>query len=411
MTSPNPFASFPGPAPTLALPPGEASRIQASFTGMSSSAAEFATAFTADVMSRGTTGANHPSLLEGLPGIVARATTTMDAGVSRLAQRGDQPKHYAIMGKPRREGPSWDDGGYDEYALLWNAVRDDPTTTRTGHTLSNICGLNYYCELAQVIRRASATLVSRVAVPALRKQYALDRHYAPESARDFVDKWKLLGPISRRGEGTFNGADMPTIADQGYGERLVQFVYDGAAETHQLFSSSGVRAGDKLYMVTTKIRNPYNAFYLPNGAAASARSGTAGEELLQVRGFSSSELSYVPGDSSGGGAGEPLDDDANYIERAQRAATNALRYDWDDERDTFRVVNVAAEEGFSEAQEYLTSVEYEAYMSGYVEPIGIAIETLNGSTPSQRMIDAAHRSPAALTAIQTVRYLVARKLK
>ncbi len=399
----NIFSSFPGHTPSLVPSESDVRRFTGAVPTASSDPVDFATRIVDNALSRGVSGSTPQALRDALPGIIAQNTHTMDSGISTLASRGDEPKYWAILGKPNRNGSSWDDGGYDENIMLWNSVRENPETSRIGNTLSNICGLNYYAELSQIMKHEES-LVDRGRVSMLRKQFALDKHYIFDSARDYTRKWNRMGPIHRPGEGT-----MPSVSGSS-GDRLVEYLYDGTGETNQLFSTQ-VRAGDYLHFVTSKIANPYNAFYLPNGRSSTARSGTAGEQLLQVRGFSSSELGYAPGDSSRGAG--PLDDDVNYIElRRAEAASVAVRFDkleWHDERGTFKVQNVAAMEGITEALNYLTSPEYEAYTEGHAEPVGIVIETANGAAPTQNMLDAAHRSPDALSRLQTVRYLAARK--
>jgi len=345
-------------------------------------------------------------LERGLPATMAAATSGMDAGLSSLHKRADTPKYWAIMAKPRREYGAWDDGGFDEQVLVWSAARETPAATRTGNYVENLPGINYYCELGVVINRLSS-VVNRPQAQRMQRQYALDAHYSPQTPRDYRAKWKMLGAISRPPEGTYNGQDV-LDASGASGERLIPYVYAGHTKTKQIFSTN-VRPGDRLYVQCTKIRNPYQEFYMPNGAVSSSRSGTAGESLLQVRGFSSSDMQYTPVDTAGGLGHDPLDNDTNYTEFRAKAAAIAQRVDWDDDADTFVLRNVAAEEGFQESLEYLTQVEYEALREGSTEYLGLAIETENGRAPTQHELNLAHRSPAAMLSMQTVKYMLTLK--
>lgn len=404
----NAFSQFPGGPQSVMPSAADVRRVQTSLAGTEVSPVAFATSLYESATSMGSA----PSLgtewlTRALPDALASATSSMDAGLSHIHKRDDTPKHWAIMGKPRRDNGSWNDGGFDEQVLLWAASRDYKKSTQVTQYVENVCGVNYYCELNTVIARTS-TLVSRDRVPYFQRQFQLDEDYSPATPRDYRAKWKHLGPIQRPPEGTFNGQDLLDTSGNS-GARLIPYVFDGTAKTKNLFGTR-VRAGDKLFITCTKIANPYSEFFMPNGHVSTARSGTAGESLLQVRGFSSSELGFVPVDSSGGDARDPLDTDTNYVEFRERVATVAQRVDWDDARDTFIYRSVAKEEGFQEAENALNTVEFEALKTGSVEYLGMALDFEGGPMPGQRELDLAHRSPVAMLRLPTVRYLITRQM-
>lgn len=364
-----------------------------------STSAEFADSMMRTALVPAPEASHAPGFLDALGPSLASRTSSLDAGSSRLKMRADAPVYSAIIAKPPRTG--WTES-YDETVPIWVATGESAhaTSSNAMHTIADVPTLNYYAQ--ETIMLASSSTVMRAdRRRELERQARLDRPYLFATAREFDERWDYLGAISSLPEGSIDPLAIGHSM-RGNRQRLVPYVASGSARIRNLFGEQ-VRVGDWLYFVVSERTVASNAFVAPSGETITPIAGLAGVPQLMVTGWSSRDGASYPLLSTR--LDEPSDSDVDYTRRQVRVAQTYRTKEWDDERGTFRVRNVAAEEGAQEAiaQAESDSVFIDMHGCGHVEPVGLVMR-VEGADPDVGAIEAAHRSSRAMMQLPVLKY-------
>jgi len=235
--------------------------------------------------------------------------------------------------------------------------------TEHGSTAASVPVLNILQQrrsqiVASQSRSAAAAAVARAGMSAAARRFDAQLHagttgvlqLAASDANDFAGKWNLLGEVLKREPGAAVGVDP-----------VFSVTTPNIAETRVANLFGRPSANDRCY-------------YLVKGFERVGEFATAGralgfaadDELLQVRGFSSSQMPHT----LSGPDRSAEDNDLFYVQKEREIAADYIEYEWDDEADAPRVRNLAAQEGFQEVLANVGSVVYDAFLSGKVYSVG-----------------------------------------
>jgi hypothetical protein len=339
-------------------------------------------------------------LRAALPAAMRDSMNVVNTGVADLGQMTDQIITWNILAKPYPE--HWEKG-FVEYTALWgNRHEQEYASTEIGqHTIADLPILNWAQELGSIVRSQGA-LMRRDLLGKQRQLYDYYAHLIADDADDFRRKWNRLGNMTTVVGGVHSSLFSNRAAHPS--QRLLGFSpgWD-RSYTFNVFASH-IKKGDQLFYVVSDFDAPYRSFFNPRGEAIAGRTNFA-SRFLQIRGMTDTEMPFVPGDTSAGGAFDdadaPGEADADYMRRDTLAAQEYEPLEYDPEFDMMRVRDLIGQEGAQEALANVPQLVWEAYHFGTVYPIGVARHR-KGFAPSHIDIMDALRSQPKMHLMQQV---------
>lgn len=219
-------------------------------------------------------------------------------------------------------------------------------------------------------RSAQQRAVSRAGMSAEARRFDAQLHsgtagvmqMTASDANDFSGKWNLLGEVMKRELGAPDVDPVFSVSTPNIGETRVANLFGRPS------------ANDRCYYLVKEWERAGE--FAVQGRAL----GFAGDDhLLQVRGFSSTQMPYT----LSGPDRTSEENDLFYVQKEREIAADYVEYEWDDEADEPRVRNLAAQEGFQEVLANVGSVTYDAFMSGKVYSVG----HYKGRFPTQSSVE------------------------
>jgi len=225
------------------------------------------------------------------------------------------------------------------------------------------------------------------------------RTFAALTAADLYDKLSYLGPITQISK---NG-DPPSYVPHFAPEVMTNFAFLNRAYIYNVFAPD-LRAGDMLYfkvgaydriaLLKQAAENKRGRWTRKRGAPESrvgyrAPFGSVANDVVQVRGFSSTDGELTRGMTTADESMKPHIADLFYEQREKRVASEYVEHEFDVERGMIVEKRRAQDEGAQERFANVPDVILENYLTpGEIYRVGTVKSQLNRATTTEALLNA-----------------------
>lgn len=288
-------------------------------------------------------------------------------------------------------------GGDDDVgtgSLMFISVKDQNIYNKK-HIIMPIQEINYYLERTT---RSNNDLYNRnvdhIKSKKMRDEGAADQHkykyYAVDEPENFYNYFNFLGSVLRIDDNETSGKfkNETMLNKHGQDKRKVSICVQGKCEMRDIWNA---RAGDRLYLVVTYIKNPYVSFIGPRGQIEDSTPTTS--DIMQIVPVKR-EPHYNTNEND---QLSPLSDDINYLQTDIPKQKKFL-YLSTTADDTIRFIPTELVNPPNEFHPKYpgpddTDILIDSLKSGKAIYVGTAISTTRTQTLSSMQIEQALRNP------------------